>query len=431
MSAFWHVKDDPAILQGGQDTLGSIINAVVHIPLDALANGKAKINAKFHPSTTVVPQTTLPTGVTVVRHHWQYHATDHYRYTASLYPASLHPAPDLHQIPDCHCASFQHAHGDDKHPLSDDDHHTKHHINLNTNCHNHPSWDNHPAFNNTLPSTTPFTNSCLNSPGASACYINVTVNFDTANTTVDQCADPVTCQCTPTSTATVCTAANGLCVSTPSDYLQCEPFKFCAAPPLTLGFEDATAGGVNNPFPYDGFNFSASSDSIETFPVTLEIVDSTTELFPAIASGAQAFESSFGQKDSRGSSLLSLDIVGNTNIGPFVAVSGYINAVDYNGISGMDITVTGSFNGTDQPSCKSGVDGFGGDIGTPGDMGSPVKVTFANATDTCIVDLLSLQTEDAFGTGGSTVPTFVRFSLDDFVVCKANTTGLQGALPTT
>ena len=170
-------------------------------------------------------------------------------------------------------------------------------------------------------------------------------------------------------------------------------------------------------------------------PSTNKIVDSNNEAFPAIASGDRALESTFTQDNSfSGSSLLTLDIRGNVTFSPFIAVSGYVNALDINEITGVDVNVVGTFNNVNQASCQSGISGPNGAFETNGNLTgppSPVPVIFANATDTCIVDLLSFQTMNTFFStiAGPNVAFSVVLSLDDFVVCKPNPTALQGALP--
>ena len=207
-----------------------------------------------------------------------------------------------------------------------------------------------------------------------------------------------------------------------------EPFKYCAAPPLTLGFEHTTSGPASNPFTFEAFTFNASNSNAAATPSTNEIVTSTpdTQQFPAIASGNQALESTFTLSDPLTDFLpltLKLDISGDATIampiGPFVAVSGYINSFKDIG-QGLRIDVTGSLNGVDQASCFS-------EFISPGTLDSPQKVTFADATDVCIVDTLSLQNANFFP--GSVGYSPISFSLDDFVVCKANTTSMQGAMP--
>ncbi len=206
-----------------------------------------------------------------------------------------------------------------------------------------------------------------------------------------------------------------------------EPFQSCVAAPTTLRFEDSPPGIPGNPFLYDGFNFSTSiavnNDFVSQNAVSSsEIVDSSSEGFPAISSGIEALESSFSAFGSSSTSLLRLKI--NANTGPFVAVSGYINGVDIGGTIGIPISFNGLLNNASQPNCQSA--SF--PVTTPGNAtnASPVKVVFADAPNNCIVDLLSLETNNTFGPTG--VET-VKFSLDEFVVCQANTSGLQGALP--
>ena len=63
--------------------------------------------------------------------------------------------------------------------------------------------------------------SCLTTPGAGLCYVNVTVDNTVTDTSEDQCADPRTCQCLTTDRDTVCTSSNGLCLSTPTNYTLC------------------------------------------------------------------------------------------------------------------------------------------------------------------------------------------------------------------
>ena len=149
-------------------------------------------------------------------------------------------------------------------------------------------------------------------------------------------------------------------------------FKHCAAPLFTLGFEDTTLRPASNPFSYDAFTFNASNKNAVANPITsIEIVTlmPDTQVFPAIASGNQALESTFNQDRDKGASLMSLDISGNATFGPFVAVSGYINSFKSIG-AGLGISIIGSFNGVNQPSCQSEID-------TPGTLVSPKEVTFA------------------------------------------------------
>ena len=240
--------------------------------------------------------------------------------------------------------------------------------------------------------------------------------------------------------------------------LGAEPFKHCAAAPTTLGFEDITAGSNGNPFSYNAFTFLAKNNNPFKIPGTyitdITIVNSTTQLpyiisFPAVASGTQAIESTFLQAANVfGDSLLSLDIRGDATIGPFIAVSGYVNTITdqiaggattgtVNGNSDtVKVTVVGTFNNVSQASCQSGISGPNGQFGTNGVLTgppTPVPITFANATDTCMVDVLSFQTVNAFRKnnqdGSAATQMTIVFSLDDFVVCQANPMGLQGIQP--
>ena len=219
--------------------------------------------------------------------------------------------------------------------------------------------------------------------------------------------------------------------------MHADPFKYCAAPPVTLGFE-VTAGPASNPLSFDSFTFLASNNRTVAGapPSTNKIVDSDNEAFPAIASGDRALESTFtGLNDIGGpTSLLSLDIRGNATFSPFIAVSGYVNTLDTDEITGVDVNVVGTFNNVNQASCQSGISGPNGAFETNGTLTvppSPVPVIFASATDTCIVDLLSFQTMNTFSSSsaGSGAALSVVLSLDDFVVCKPNLTALQGVLP--
>ncbi len=111
--------------------------------------------------------------------------------------------------------------------------------------------------------------------------------------------------------------------------------------------------------------------------------------------------------------------------GAYVAVSAYINArMNINGQS-LSITATGVLATAPQPTCQSNSFPLNTPVGPP--SGGIPRVFFADQGNSCIVDTLALLTT-SFTNSESTAKT--RISLDDFVVCKANSaSALQGALP--
>lgn len=208
-----------------------------------------------------------------------------------------------------------------------------------------------------------------------------------------------------------------------------DQFKACAAAPETLGFEDAPNGTVNNPFTYFGLNFSATVTGIGGSPIppAIEVVTDSTQEFAEIETGSKALESTFQfQRNGNENYFLTVTDLGSANNGAIVAISAYLNGIDYRGLQGTSITIDGMLQSTTQPSCQSS--SFPLRTAGPQANGGPTKVLFGNGTENCIVDVLSLMTtrNNAYGTANG--PT--RISLNDFVVCKANPgSALKGVLP--
>ncbi len=202
-------------------------------------------------------------------------------------------------------------------------------------------------------------------------------------------------------------------------------FQACKAAPINLGFEEFTTPNLGNPFTYDGLSFSATNVAngvnINAFN---RIVTPSTQSFAEIRSGAAALESNYEPSPSivtTEQTLVATD--GNiANGGAYVAVSAYINGENFNGQS-IAITVSGKRATVAQPDCQSNIATF---PGFPG--GNPIRVFFAGlAAGPCIVDTLTLLTTNV---SPGTTASSLKISLDDFVVCKANSaSALEGALP--
>ncbi|BDA42086.1 hypothetical protein COCOBI_02-8870 [Coccomyxa sp. Obi] len=376
-SADCAAQEFPNILQIGQDTLGSLTNDTVHHNLlDTLASNAvddgtngflsesiAGIKAIFHPTPSVQPQTTLPSKDTTMP----------LVMTSTPLPSTLPPStppqtstrPQTATVPPSGTPIAMTST-----PLQ-----TTTVIPSTVSAPTPTATATHPgtsALPSTTPSpTTPLPSStpgtCQDVIGTNACYINATISTATTNTYADLCADPVTCQCTTTSTDTVCTNSTGLCVDTATNFKQCGLYQSCATAPVTLGFEDATLGAQSNPFNYGDLIFTASGSGGSQ---TLVIVNRTTEDFPEINFGEQALEGTYSIP-AGGSlqSYLSIEAPGS----PIVAVSAYINGRSPSGLAGIDLDFTLSYNSSVQPDCISST------VSTPGPNGAPVKVCFGSA----------------------------------------------------
>ncbi len=201
-------------------------------------------------------------------------------------------------------------------------------------------------------------------------------------------------------------------------------YQDCAAAPINLGFEELTGRVIGNPFTYDGLSFSATNQDSTAF---FQIVTPSTETFAEIQSGAAALEGTYEGRRTGGVRFSTQILVATDgNIltgGAYVAVSAYLNAIG-NGGSSIYITTTGVLATAPQPTCQSNSFPLLTPVGPPG--GSPARVFFANPGNSCIVDTLTLFTTNF----GPNALVEARISLDDFVVCKANSaSALQGALP--
>ena len=211
-------------------------------------------------------------------------------------------------------------------------------------------------------------------------------------------------------------------------------YKACAAAPISLGFENVNAGGVANPFPYSGLDFTAISSLANPDPtIVLTIKDANTASIPEVESGVHALEAEYTQSvsDPTTQSL----IVADSNSGgggAFVAISAYLNgqaSIDINSASAVaTVSLSGMLGAMPQPNCSSHSFPFN----PPGTSSGPDRVFFADIATDCTVDALTLDT--TYAITGTIVATVVNLnllvSLDDFVDCKANSaSGLQGVLP--
>ncbi len=201
-------------------------------------------------------------------------------------------------------------------------------------------------------------------------------------------------------------------------------YQDCAAAPINLGFEELTGTIVGNPFTYDGLSFSATNS---VTGASFQIVTPSTETFAEIQSGAAALEGAYQPaRDGQATQLTLVATDGNILTGgAYVAVSAYINGENNNGQS-LSISATGVLATAPQLTCQSNSFPLNTPVGAP--SGSPAKVFFADQGNSCIVDTLTLL---ATASNSGTIGGGNRISLDDFVVCKANSaSALQGALPT-
>jgi hypothetical protein len=208
-------------------------------------------------------------------------------------------------------------------------------------------------------------------------------------------------------------------------------YKACAAAPIMLGFEDVNEGGVANPFSYGGLDFTAISPGANPQigeSTLLTIINANNEEIPEVESGVHALEAMYARRifvntNSLTQSLSIADSNGGGG-GVFVAVYAYLNGQAFSGF-GATISLSGMLGATPQPNCSS--PSF--PLNAPGTTSGPDRVFFADIATDCTVDALTLDTTNtAVGSGGL---QSVLVSLDDFVVCKANSASgvLQGVLP--
>jgi hypothetical protein len=133
-------------------------------------------------------------------------------------------------------------------------------------------------------------------------------------------------------------------------------YKACAAAPISLGFEDVNVGGVANPLPFNGLNFSAISslvdpDTIETNVLT--ITDANTASIPEVEFGVHALEAKYTRSTYKSYSTTQSLIVADSNSGgggAFDAISAYLNGQAFDG-SGATISLSGMLGAMPQPNC--------------------------------------------------------------------------------
>ncbi len=207
-------------------------------------------------------------------------------------------------------------------------------------------------------------------------------------------------------------------------------YQDCTAAPINLGFEELTGTVITNPFTYDGLSFSGINPG-EGASILFEKVTPSTETFAEIQSGAAALQGRFNPPSGppvlppTQQALVATDS-NILNGGAYVAVSAYINGVGLAFRQSISINVTGVLATAPQPTCQSNSFPLNTPVGPPG--GSPARVFFADQGNSCIVDTLTLSTTTFVALGTGTFGNII--SLDDFVVCKANSaSALQGALP--
>ncbi|BDA45148.1 hypothetical protein COCOBI_06-6280 [Coccomyxa sp. Obi] len=269
-----------------------------------------------------------------------------------------------------------------------------------------PSTLSQPPRTTALPASTPRTQNTSTamiasaSPGPYAPTNGTCIDTTSGlnlTTAADRCTN-ATGYCAPTGVYSVCTAQRGgSCVPTNTSYALCGEFSSCIAAPESLGFDDLPLGMQTNPLPYFGLNFSVTGPQ----PV---LVVANTGAPSKLLQGAS-------QMDNFDDTSVNIKDLGATADGAFTAISMILRAYYINpAITGVNVDVTGSRNGTVNPFCQQ----------TILEPTVARKVDLGANNGACTVDELSFGVPvQSPGTQNTFIARAI-IDLDDFVVCKAN-----------